>query len=138
MNAAVDQHEHPLNAHSRRLWLAILLAGSAWMLQELAGWLLSEFACANANLSAGAFNAGTLRVTQVVIAVAALVLALIALSMGVRSWRSMRHASQGGAPITPRGLFVAALSMGLSAAFTIGVAFATVGPLLLPLCERGR
>jgi hypothetical protein len=119
-------------APPRRIWIGILGAPLAWAAQGLIGWFISARACA------GDIGGGEVRTFEVVISILALIVSLTGLWIGLLAWRNSGDKGIAAIRAEVRQDFLAAVTMIISAAFSLGIAWAALSAFLLPMCERMR
>lgn len=107
------------------LWFGVLGAPSAWVIQHLTGYALSEAGC-HGDV---AIDPGT-----IVISAAAAAIALLAALASVVVWRATRGA--GSAPPTGRVHFMAVIGMTVAPLFLALVLMSGLGAVLIDGCVQ--
>ena len=103
----------------------------------LIGWTITDFACQSHGAIAKLSNQ-TLRLADGAISLIALAFALVALSIGVRAWRRSQDTRLTSVHASERPDFMAAVTLFVAAAFTLGIVWSAFGPLFLRGCELIR
>jgi hypothetical protein len=123
---------------SRLLWVGLVLAPLAWIVQLLASFELSNRACRDEMMSSGTAP-DWLGTALTAINIVALVLALVAITI---SWRNMRHTHRS--KTGPHGIlgsgggqtrFLAVWGILTGLMFLFAIAFNTFSLYLVPLCN---
>jgi hypothetical protein len=117
---------------AQRIWFAIFGAPAAWAAQGLIGWFVSSRVCA------GHLAGGGVRTIEMIISIVALIVALIGVGIGMRAWHNSADPSLAAIHSEMRQDFLAAVSLIVSVAFTIGIVWAALSAFILPMCERMR
>ena len=118
-------------------WFSVAGAPVAWFTQELLGWLVASQGCAQPDRAA-ILSPAAMRITEIAIAIVALVVALLALRQGVVAWRHAGDARFRALHAGNRPTFLAAAGIIVSAVFVVGIVWAGLSAALLPVCEAVR
>lgn len=96
MTAAATTTPRPAGRRSAALlWLGILAAPSAWMLQLLCGWAMEEFACATGTAGQDVYGLDT---GAVIAGISIGAIALAGVGLSAAAWSCRRGAPAGGDP----------------------------------------
>jgi hypothetical protein len=134
--AAINVDVPPRPALS--MWYAILGAPAAWAAQETTGWLLAEWVCRGTGAGGEQGHADLMRWTGLGVSVAALAIALGALAIGVRAWRTSADRRLSAIHGRARPDFLAATALLVSFVFTLAIVLAGLPLIMLPVCEAVR
>lgn len=121
-----------------RLWFAILGAPIAWGIQGLMSWIIAEEACLGAQRHAAFLSQTALRWLEIGISSAALVVAIAAVTISTREWRSSPNREMSSAKTMDRSRFLEAVAVLVSFSFALGILWLGLGTFWLPVCERMR
>jgi hypothetical protein len=118
------------------LWYGILAAPAAFGIQEILDWLISSGACPSGN---PADIGGTPLFTDARailwgIGAGALVIAAVALRIGIGAWRQSQDPSFLSIRARVRTDYQAAAAMLVSGVFLIAILWQTAGVFVLPQC----
>ncbi|HEX5206890.1 MAG TPA: hypothetical protein VFW10_03745 [Steroidobacteraceae bacterium] len=130
--------QHPRNRPS--IWYGIFAAPVAFGIQELLNWLISSGACPSGNpadIGGMPLFTGT-RAILWAVGAAALVIAAVALLIGIGAWRRSQDPSFLSIRGRLRSDYLAAAAMLVSAVFLIAILWQTVGIFVLPECGLVR
>jgi len=130
--------QHPPTRPS--IWYGIFAAPVAFGIQELLNWLISSGACPSGNpadIGGMPLFTGT-RAILWAVGAAALVIAAVALLIGIGAWRRSQDPSFLSIRGRLRSDYLAAAAMLVSAVFLIAILWQTVGIFVLPECGLVR
>jgi hypothetical protein len=130
--------QHPPTRPS--IWYGIFAAPVAFAIQELLNWLISSGACPSGNpadIGGMPLFTGT-RAILWAVGAAALVIAAVALLIGIGAWRRSQDPSFLSIRGRLRSDYLAAAAMLVSAVFLIAILWQTVGIFVLPECGLVR
>lgn len=126
----------PLPPTRPGIWYGIFAAPVAFGFQEMLNWLISSGACPSGNPS-GIGGIPIFPHTRPIlwgIGAAALVVAAVALWIGIGAWRQSHDPSFLSIRARLRSDYLAAAAMLVSAVFLIAILWQTVGVFVLPEC----
>ena len=130
--------QHPPTRPS--IWYGIFAAPVAFGIQELLNWLISSGACPSGNpadIGGMPLFTGT-RAILWAVGAAALVIAAVALLIGIGAWRRSQDPSFLSIRGRLRSDYLTAAAMLVSAVFLIAILWQTVGIFVLPECGLVR
>jgi len=130
--------QHPPTRPS--IWYGIFAAPVAFAIQELLNWLISSGACPSGNpadIGGMPLFTGT-RAILWAVGAAALVIAAVALLIGIGAWRRSQDPSFLSIRGRLRSDYLTAAAMLVSAVFLIAILWQTVGIFVLPECGLVR
>lgn len=122
------------------LWYGIFAAPVAFGFQELLDWLISSGACPSGNpADIGGMPLFTnVRAILWGVGAGALIIAAVALVIGIGAWRQSQDPSFLSIRARARPDYLAAAAMLVSAVFLIAILWQTVGVFVLPECGLVR
>src|SRR6185437_209152 len=124
---------------SRAMWFAVFGAPLAWGVQLGVSWLVVNGACRARALHPGqGLSLGAIRAIEVGIDCLLMVVALAALAIGLKAFRSSGDRRITSVHAFDRPAFFAAIAVLVSAVFWLAMAYSTLPNLMLPLCESTR
>jgi hypothetical protein len=115
---------------SCRSWLVPTAPPAAWAFQGLLGWYLAGHVCCGGTLAAGELTPMAARLYLALASLFALAVTLVACIAARRAWRA-RPAS--GCASGPRA-FLAFAGLAWATAFGLGLLWASLPAVVLPLC----
>ncbi|HEX3843749.1 MAG TPA: hypothetical protein VHV80_05270 [Steroidobacteraceae bacterium] len=122
------------------IWYGIFAAPVAFGIQEMLDWLISSGACPSGNPAdiGGMPLFTSTRAILWGIGAAALVIAAVALGIGIGAWRQSHDPSFLSIRARQRPDYLAAAAMLVSAVFLIAILWQTIGVFVLPECGLVR
>jgi hypothetical protein len=126
------------------LWFGLFAAPATWSIQEVVSYAIAAHSCYPGMIPRTTPTFRGMWTLELVIGIVALVVAIVAGLIAVRSWRATRPAhappkegsqvETGAAAGAGRAGFMALAGMLLSAMFFIAIVFNVVGLFLVPHC----
>lgn len=125
---------------ARAVWLGVVAAPLAWSLQLGIGWWISGVACADGTGDLGPLRAGGVRLLQLAIGVAALLVSLGGIASALRAWRdsSVEPTRLSAIRGERRVGFMAASGVLISALIMYGIVLTAVANTVVSICEFTR
>lgn len=126
-------------ASDRRLWYGLAAPIAAWVVEGMASFVFSDYACEGGKPFPHSFSRTT--VVAALIVLAAVMLA-IAISAGVVAWRTWRSLSRtpkvSAAEGRGRGEFMALTGLFISVVFSIAIVWSGLAPMIVGPCTVSR
>jgi hypothetical protein len=122
----------------RRLWFGVAAAPLAWMVAELAGYVLASRDCGRwqSGLAAHAVPNAPVIVTAISLAMAALAAAGLAVALG--GLRTTDRVVPPSDVRAGRARFMSVAGVLVSALLLVGIVFFSLPPFLVNACSRAR
>jgi hypothetical protein len=133
-----DERIERLPVGLKRLWVGVLAAPVAWLLMEMVGYYLAARSCEPGTGGVPLLGTAHPRVTQVIIDVAAAIVALIGLTTAVRSWRALPQPGREATPELGRAHFMAFVGVLVSVLFFGGILLFGLPPFFVNACSQAR
>jgi hypothetical protein len=111
-----------------RLWIGLVAAPLAWAVQGLLGWFFGARVC-------GSMSIGAVRLTVGLVGVAALLVALGGIAVGLENWRV---ATAGPRPAADRVEFMSFGGLLVSCVFVVAIGWAALNAVLVNGCGGMR
>src|SRR6185437_2631536 len=137
----------PLPVEGRRLWAGLLLAPSAWLVAEVAGYYMASRSCEVGAPGLPLEGFAAPRVAQVVLVGLTLLAALAGLALAIGSWRALsvalaKHAelnrAGSAAAVLGRARFMALAGVLVSVLFAGGLLLFGISAFLVNACSQAR
>ena len=117
------------------VWFGILAAPAAWAAQGLLGWFVEGAACSSAYV---AISPPAARAVEWTIGLAASIVALAGLAVGISLWRRSRDPRLTALQVERVPDFMAATALLVSLVFLLAIGWASLPSALLRVCENVR
>jgi hypothetical protein len=137
-----------LPVEGRRLWAGLLLAPSAWLIAEVAGYYMASRSCEVGTPGLPLESFAAPRVAQVVLVGLTLLAAFAGLAVAIGSWRALSAAaaaaheelSRAGSPAMElgRARFMALAGVLVSVLFAGGLVLFGISAFLVNACSQAR
>ncbi|HXT14363.1 MAG TPA: hypothetical protein VN706_01955 [Gemmatimonadaceae bacterium] len=141
MTAPSTTHEEgvrQLPVGLKRLWVGVLAAPCAWVLMEIVGYYLAARSCEPGTAGVPLLGTANPRVTQVIIAVVAIVVSLIGLVTAIGSWRALPQPGREPPSELGRAQFMAFVGVLTSVLFLGGIVMFGIPPFFVNACSQAR
>jgi len=123
----------------KRLWLGVLAAPSAWVLAEAVGYWLAARSCEPGERGVPLGGTAYPAVTQVIVALVALGIAVYGLIVSLSNWRALHPQPQRNEQAEwGRAHFMAFSGVLLSALFMGGIVLFGLAPFFVNSCSQAR
>lgn len=128
-----------MSASDRRLWYGLAAPIAAWVVEGMASFAFSDYACEQGKPLPPSFSRTT--VVTALIVLAAVMLA-VAVSAGVVAWRTWRSLSKAPrvseAEGRGRGEFMSLAGIFISVIFSIAIVWSGLAPMIVGPCTVSR
>ncbi len=133
-----EERIRKLPVSSKRLWVGVLAAPAGWLLLELVGYYLAARSCEPGASGIPLGGTSNARVTQVAIAIVAIVIALIGLVTAIGNWRALPQPGREPPAELGRAQFMAFVGVLTSVLFLGGIVLFGIPPFLVNACSQAR
>lgn len=128
-----------MSASDRPLWYGLAAPVAAWVMEGMASFVFSDYACAQGKPFLHSFSRTAVVAALIVLAAVMLTIAISAGVVAWRTWRSLsRTAKVSEAEGRGRGEFMALTGIFISVIFSIAIVWSGLAPMIVGPCTVSR